>query len=79
MLMNEYIVIFCLIVVIYLLVYLQYALGIKKASVRTALTLPHWLCRCLFALNTDRYGRDNQQPVAFKQSARRCLLALLAV
>lgn len=38
--MNEYIILFCLIVVICLLVYLQYALGVKKVSVRTALTLP---------------------------------------
>ncbi|MFC6163267.1 hypothetical protein ACFP3T_01105 [Lactiplantibacillus dongliensis] len=37
---SQYIVIFCLIVVISLIVYLQYALGVMKASVRTAALLP---------------------------------------
>jgi len=37
---SQYIVIFCLIVVISLIVYLQYALGVMKASVRTATLLP---------------------------------------
>jgi len=37
---SQYIVIFCLIVVISLIVYLQYALGVTKASVRSAALLP---------------------------------------
>lgn len=40
MLISNYIVVFCLVAVIILNVYLQYALGVMKASVRTACILP---------------------------------------